>query len=293
MMTPTSVDQHAVCALLREWIDPFLDDNARNWVDEKAQAIKKGSEEWVFFTSFSAVPRYTGKAELNLDGRSHEAANALRPGWKAGHWSVDQAARAIMSLSVPSDNESAYFATMTKVFNAADIGESVALYQCLPVFPHPEGFIERAQEGLRSNLTSVFQAVSQRNPFPKEYFGENAFNQMVLKSCFVGSSLHEIDGLDERANANLAHMLVDYAHERWAASRVVTPELWRPVGPFIGEQYMDDIERVLSDSDLAQQEAAALALSMSTHTNAQELLNTRQDLVEKIKNKEIAWGAEG
>ena len=292
MTTPTSVDQQAVCALLRDWINPFLNDKARNWVDEKAQAIKNGSEEWVFFTSFSAVPRYTGKEELNLDARAQEAADALRPGWKAGHWSVDQAARAIMALSVPSDDETAYFATMTKVFNAADIGESVALYQCLPLFPHPEGFIERAQEGLRSNLTSVFQAVAQRNPFPMEYFGENAFNQMVLKSCFVNSSLHDIMGLDQRTNANLAHMLVDYAHERWAASRVVTPELWRPVGPFLGEDYMDDIERVLNDQDPAHQEAAALALSMSSHTNAIELLNTRQDLKEKIDNNQLSWSPE-
>ena len=293
MTTPTSVDQHAVCALLREWIDPFLDDKARNWVDEKAQAIKKGSGDRVFFTSFSAVPRYTGKAELNLDERALKAADALRPGWMAGHWSVDQATRAIMVLSVPSEDESAYVATITKVFNAADVGESVILYQCLPLFPYPEGFIGRAQEGLRSNLTSVFEAVSQRNPFPKEYFGENAFNQMVLKSCFVGSSLHKIVGLDERANPTLAHMLVDFAHERWAASRVVAPELWRPVGPFIGKDYMDDIERVLSDPDPAQQQAAALALSMSSHTEAQELLNTRQDLVEKIKNNEINWISEG
>ena len=290
MTTPTSVDHYAVCALLRDWIDPFLDDTARNWVDDKAQAIKKGSEEWVFFTSFSAVPRYTGKAELNLDAGALEAADVLRPGWMAGHWSVDHAARAIMALSVPADNEAAYFSTMTKVFNAADLGESVALYQCLPLFPHPEGFIERAQEGLRSNMTSVFQAVAQRNPYPKEYFGENAFNQMVLKSCFVGSSLHLIVGLDERANASLAKMLVDYAHERWAASREVTPELWRPVGPFLGDDFIEDIERVLNDPKPAQQEAAALALSMSAHTEAVELLNTRQDLVERISNNEINWG---
>ena len=88
-------------------------------------------------------------------------------------------------------------------------------------------------------------------------------------------------------------MLVDYAHERWAASRVVTPELWRPVGPFLGDDYIDDIERVLNDQDPAHQEAAALALSMGSHTEAIELLNTRQDLKEKIDNNELRWSAEG
>ena len=289
MTTPTSVDQQAVCALLRKWIDPLLDNTSLEWIDEKAQAIRQGGEEWVFFTSFSATPRYTGKAELNLTEEDQKQGADLRPGWIASHWSVDQAVRSIMALSVPAENEAAYFTIMNKVFNAADIGESVALYQCLPLFPHPEGYIDRAQEGLRSNMTSVFQAVAQRNPFPMEYFGENAWNQMVLKSCFVGSSLHDIIGLDSRTNANLAHMLVDYAHERWAASREVTPELWRPVGPFLGEHYLADIERVLNDPNPAHQEAGALALSMSTHTAAVELLNTRQDLKERILSNHLTW----
>lgn len=293
MTTPTSVDQQAVCALLRKWIHPHLTTEGQQWVDDKAMDISKGSKEWVFFTSFSAVPRYTGKAELTLNPGDQEAAESLRAGWMASHWSVDQAARAIMALSVPSGDKAAYFETMNKVFNAADIGESVALYQCLPLFPHPESYVEQAQEGLRSNMTSVFQAVAQRNPFPMEYFGENAWNQMVLKSCFVGSSLHDIVGLDERTNANLAHMLVDYAHERWAASREVIPELWRPVGPYLGEHYMEDIERVLNDPNPTHQEAAALALSMSTHSAAIELLNTRQDLKEKIQNNQLNWSAKG
>ena len=239
-----AVDQQAVCNVLSTWINPLLNEKGQKWVVEKAEAVKQGSDEWVFFTSFSAVPRYTGKSELNLDAAAREEAAALRPGWMPGRWSVDQAARALIALSLPAQDRDAYLATMEKVFNASDIGESIALYQCLPLFPHPEGFVERAREGLRSNMTSVFEAVATRNPYPAEYFEENSWNQMVLKSCFIGSSLHNIVGIDDRANATLAGILVDYAHERWAASREVVPELWRPVGPFLGDGYMEDIERV-------------------------------------------------
>ncbi len=55
---------------------------------------------------------------------------------------------------------------------------------------------------------------------------------MVLKALFVGSALDPIIGLDDRANPELARILIDYARERWAAARPVTPELWRTVTPF-------------------------------------------------------------
>ena len=112
---------------------------------------------------------------------------------------------------------------------------------------------------------------------------------LVLKSCFVGSSLHRIMGLDERANATLAAILVDYAHERWAAGRVVTPELWRPVGPFATDQYLADLQRVIEDSDPVQQEAGALALAQSPAAGATDLLATRPDLQSRIQNGDLTW----
>ncbi len=73
--------------------------------------------------------------------------------------------------------------------------------------------------------------MAHRNPYPSERFAENRWNHMVLKAIFVGSPLHPIQGLDARANPPLARMLCDYAHERWAAGRPVSPELLRCVGP--------------------------------------------------------------
>ena len=81
---------------------------------------------------------------------------------------------------------------------------------------------------------------------------------MVLKALFEGSPLYLIDGLDDWANADLAAMLVAYAHERWSAGRPVSPELWRSVGPFAQGSAVENLQRVLEENDPAQQ-AAALA----------------------------------
>lgn len=289
MMTQQTADIAHVRSILHQWIRAALPPSALAWVDEKAKSIAAGAEDWVFFTSFSAVPRYTGKQDLSLDGDALQAAADLRTRWNPQHWSVDQAARSYLVLSLPDQPLAPYLEKLEKVFNAADIGEAVVLYQTLPLYPHPDKFIDRAAEGLRSNMTSVFEAVALRNPFPAEYFEENAWNQLVLKSCFVGSTLHRIVGLDERANATLATILVDYAHERWSAGRVVTPELWRPVGPFATGDVIKDLERVLTNEDPTHQEAGALALSQSADADAAALLNTRSDLKARIESGGLTW----
>ncbi len=289
MTLPTDVDQQAVIGLLQDWIYSRIDEKSKAWVENKSTSIAGGEEAWIFFTSFSAVPRYTGKAELNLSASQLQEAGRLRDGWDPSYWSVDQATRALMVLSLPSGNAEEYLATLKKVFQAADIGELVALNQCLPLYPYPDRFVEHAQEGLRSNMTSVFEAVALRNPFPAEYFEENAWNQLVLKACFVGSSLNEIVGLDRRANPALARMLVDYAHERWAASRSVLPELWRPVGPFVSGAFIQDLKKALESEEPANQAAAALALSMSAAPEAAELLSSRPDLKERIEKGSLTW----
>ncbi|MEM8486086.1 MAG: EboA domain-containing protein [Bacteroidota bacterium] len=289
MITQHSAEVAEICTMLREWLRKALPTDAFAWVTDKSQKIAAGADDWVFFTSFSAVPRYTGKADLRLDANERQAASHARTNWHPENWSVDQAARALMALSLPNTPVAPYIEKLEKVFNAADIGESVVLYQILPLYPHPEKFVDRAAEGLRSNMTSVFEAVALRNPFPAEYFEENAWNQLVLKSCFVGSTLHRIMGLDARANATLAEILVDYAHERWAAGRVVTPELWRPVGPFATDNHLADLQRVLEDDDPVQQEAGALALSQSPATKATTLLASRPDLQARIEAGTLTW----
>ncbi len=277
--------------LLRRWLVRSADDDGYAWLTEQEERIAEGAPQRVFFTSFSAAPRHVGKADLELSGEDLTTAEAARTGWQPTGWSTDQAGRTLLVLALPADNLESYQETLNLLFSAADVRESVALHQSLPLLPHPGAHLERAREGVRSNMTSVFEAVALRNPYPAEQFGENAWNQVVLKAVFVGSPLHEIHGLDRRANAVLARILRDYAHERWAASRTVTPELWRPVGPFATGEMLGDLERVLGDDDPVQQQAGALALAASPDPQAETLLAERPDLKTRIEEGSLTWDA--
>ena len=112
---------------------------------------------------------------------------------------------------------------------------------------------------------------------------------MVLKALFIGSPLAPIEGLDQRANAELARIMCDFAHERWAASRPVPFEIWRCVGPFADEAAIKDLARVLSSGEDIERRAAALALSACPNANAAKLLTGVPALTAEISSQKLSW----
>lgn len=279
----------SISNLLCHWISQKVTQEVVTWLDEKREQINSGVTGREFLRAFSAVPRYTGKKPLELTAQDLKTASTMQIGWFPGHWSVDQAARALLVLALPQEDAQKYLHILEPVFATADVGELVALYQALPLLPYPEKLRIRAAEGVRSNMTSVFNAIALRNPYPAQYLDNLAWNQMVLKALFVGSPLHLIQGLDFRANRELARMLIDYAHERQSANRSVPPELWRLVGPFADITILGDLARSLKDPDPIQQAAAALACADCPLPQAQVLLANYPDLQASIHSGILTW----
>lgn len=225
--------------------------------------LAPGASEKAFYLAFSAAPRFVGKQPLNLTAEQRTEADHLRAGFNPTSWTADQAARTLLLLQVPHQSPADYVARLDRLFSTADLGELGALYAALPLLPYPELHVKRAAEGVRTTMTSVFDAIALRNPYPPDYLPEEAWNQLVLKAVFNARPLHQIQGLDKRRNAPLARMLVDYAHERWAAGRTLTPEVWRLVGPYLTAEHGPDIQRLLLSANELENQAAALALAES------------------------------
>lgn len=274
--------------LMQQWLQAQLSPDAWDWLSQTTIALENGGADRELYLAISLVPRKLGKAVLVLDADDLAAADAARGGWRPAGWSVDQAARMVLMLSATPDGEE-FARRLEQLCNTADVRETIAFYQGLPLYPEPERYVARAGEGVRTNMKSVFEAVAHRNPYPSEYFSENAWNQMVLKAVFVGSALNPIQGLDARRNKDLAHKLIDYAHERWAASRTVAPELWRMIGPFADSSMMADLQRALASDVPAERGAAALALRECPHEDAEALLRTVPDINSNIELGRISW----
>jgi len=111
---------------------------------------------------------------------------------------------------------------------------------------------------------------------------------MILKAVFMKRPLYRIYEPDERANPELARMLVDFAHERWAAKRPVSPELWRFVGTFLNEEYITDIKKVI-DGEPLEIEAGLLACATGKYPEAKQLLAQHPEVKKEIESGRLNW----
>jgi hypothetical protein len=286
-------DQEAVKKFLRQVITRQAPERASAWLDKTLGQLTETGTEKQFFLAFSATPRFTGKEPIRFTEDDIKQANHLRKGWQPQGWTIDQATRILLVLSLPHQGEEDFVRILNLVFSAAEVGELTALYLSLPLLPYPGRHRERAAEGVRSNITAAFEAVALRNPYPADYLSDEAWNQLVMKAIFVSAPIGQIYGLDERANEKLARTLSDFAHERWAAGLPVPPEQWRLIGPFADEQLLPDLERLFKADDPVQHRAAALACTKSPFPPAQDLLRQRPDLQQQIEAGELTWETVG
>ena len=274
--------------LLKKWLIRQVEWPAYEWFVGQQEALVDDPSARNLHITLGMIPRRLGKGDLQLSIEDLEGADSIRPGWNPKYWSVDVAAR-VATLLTTFDGRGDFAATFVDVCRGADVGERIAYYSGLPLYAEPQTLNDQVAEGLRTNMRSEFEAIVHWNPFPFEQFDDHRWNHMVLKALFVDSTLYPIHGLDARANTELAQILCDYAHERWAAGRPVTPELWRCVGPYAADAELEDLERVLGEEKLMSRQAAALALNGCPAPGAQDLLDTVPELRAMMASGALSW----
>ncbi|MGY3214393.1 EboA domain-containing protein [Mucilaginibacter sp. HD30] len=272
-------DVGALRALFKNILTANVAADVLSWLQQKGN----------FNTQFVLVPRKTGKAALQISEQEAQQLDAIIPGFKIAGWTADMLGRAYLLLELDETDTEAYFRKIENLFLAAEVNELVSLYSSLPLLAHPDMWVKRCAEGIRSNIGNVLEAIMYQNPYPKNNLDQSAWNQLVLKAFFTGKDVGKIQGIDSRANKELAYVISDYVHERQAAGRDINPSLWRLVGPFIDEKLLEDVKWAFASGVYLNQKAAALALSQSNYPTATQLLNTAPQLKTAIEQKELTW----
>ncbi|MEM8964990.1 MAG: EboA domain-containing protein [Bacteroidota bacterium] len=256
-------DQQSTQKFLYRLVSDNASQESMSWLDQQTDKYQNQRSNRIFNLTFSTLSRYFDKSRLPNNTEATKEAGQIRSGWDLSQWDARQAARTYWLLQLSADSPEDYRSALDRLFATADVDEQITLYAALPLYDYPDQMVYRASEGIRTNITDVFDAVALRNPYPAGYMADEAWNQMVLKAIFMGRPLYLIQQLDERRNPDQARMLIDFVHERWAASRPVTPELWRGVAPYLTKEHLPDIQRLLEQGSSLEKQAATLAIKES------------------------------
>lgn len=218
-----------IAALLLHWLTSQISADSLAWLCAEQKKILMASENKAFYFAFSAASRHFDENSLSLSASDIQTARTILTDWYPEQWTLVEAARIFLILTLAQTP--LFMSAIHAVFRAADTAELVALYKSLPVLPQPKQFCAQAAEGIRSNMSSVFNAVALYNPYPANYLGIEAWNQMILKAVFIGSPLSQVIGLQSRANEHLAQMLQNFVAERTAAKRDIPADIWQLITP--------------------------------------------------------------
>ncbi|WP_086747963.1 EboA domain-containing protein [Streptomyces scabiei] len=197
-----------------------LDATARAWLDEAVARVT--DRPAAIRTLFPAARRRCGRTRL------------------AAHLTVDEAARAVLLAALPLGGQ-ALADELAGLFRHGDPAEQRAVLRALYLFADPQGgdtareplgdlALPLVREALRGNDSSLIEAAL--GPYGAARLPDAEYRQAVLKCVFHEIPLDRIAGLAVRADAELARMLADFAHERVAAGRDVPIDIWPVVRTF-------------------------------------------------------------
>ncbi|MGB5359303.1 MAG: EboA domain-containing protein [Eudoraea sp.] len=272
---------------LSEILGHSVSEETLTWIENKLDLIIKSKSAKELYLTYSLL---AGKIDSAKKPRIEGINQELKEYLIAQNADLLQIAR-IYLLNRVLESDLAYFSgKVANLIQVADTSELETFLKFLILLPNAGDFNQAGVEALRTNIGIIFDAIALNNPYPSIYFNDQQWNQMYLKAAFMQRNLGEIVDVEKRANSDLARIISDYAHERWAASRDIDPMFWRPVTGFLEGVLLKDMDHLFKSKDIIENRAAALCCYYSQQPEANKLLDNYPDLNEKVANKAVTWG---
>ncbi|MBU2869435.1 EboA domain-containing protein [Colwellia sp. E2M01] len=115
---------------------------------------------------------------------------------------------------------------LKKYYQGGDSAEKSALLKGLLLLDEKGEAVNVAINATRCNSVDEYTALALNNAYPGTFFPELNFNQLVLKTLFMGLAIDELLLLSERCNSSLSNMCFSYAVEQALAERIPPASLW-------------------------------------------------------------------
>jgi hypothetical protein len=220
-----------------------LTDEAAAWFDEALVAVT--ADPTAIRTRFPAVARKVGRSSIEVG-----------PAGAAGApWAADDAARALLLAALGRR----VVDELDQLYHYGDAAERRAILRSLHLLPVGDRAVPLVLDALRTNDERLVGAAM--GSYALEHLDDHALRQAVLKCVFMSLPLAAIACLDARVDAELARMLVSYAHERVAAGRDVPSDVWPLIERFPPAAELAALDAELHADAEPRRRAAANALA--------------------------------
>jgi len=264
---------------------PLLTDSVAQWLSEKSETIVANQSAKDLFLTYTLLARKATSVVLDIE----EGEDSGLKYFKSHGANELEVARMYLLIYVLDQDFDFFKDKVVKLTQVADITELETFLKYLHFLPQAAYFRDTAVDALRTNIGTVFDAISQDNPYPALHFNDQQWNQMFLKAAFIQSDLNGIRDIEARGNADLARIVSDYAHERWAASRTIDAHIWRPVTHYLEGVLLADMERLFQSEDPVERKAATLCCSNATNTEAKALIGKYPEFSGAVQTNELNW----
>ncbi|WP_203599805.1 EboA domain-containing protein [Streptomyces sp. SID10853] len=207
-----------LCAALEERLTPA----AATWLEGALRATS--ADPAAVHDLFPVVARQCGRGPLDaVPGDDGERVTA--------DWSVADAARVLVLTVLPS-SPPPLADRLTRLYREGGTWERLAVLRGLAVLDDldttfADSATDLLNEALRSQDPRLLAAAV--GPYAARHLDAAAYRHAILKCVFTG-----VPALPaaHRADAELARMLADHAHERVAAGRDVSDDVWPVLARF-------------------------------------------------------------
>lgn len=215
----------------------------RAWLDDALSRVAADPD--AIAVLFAAAGRGVGRSPLE------EGADPGDP----HAWTLDDAARVLLLAAVgPGANEH-----VGPLYRHGDTAERRAVLRALDTVDVGDAGVPLVEDALRTNDPRLVAA--GLGAYALRRLPDSAVEHAVLKFVFMGIPLPQIDRLDERLTPRLSRMLAAFVHERVAAGRDVSPEVWPLIARHPPAAELAAIEAELEHAEPARRRAARAALA--------------------------------
>lgn len=211
---------------LRQLIQQAVPDVAFRAFCEQLERLQPHFQLPAFLGAFTATARTLGRKALGADEICLTGASGDLP---LTGTTTDVAGRMLLLYALSQAAPQQLTAAVQAAYEEGDSQEKLAVMRALPLLPDGERFIEIALDVGRCNEQELFSSLAARNPYASRHYNELAWNKLYMKAVFIDVPLSQMIGVEERTNAELARMALEYVEQQESAGRHFPNEIWQVI----------------------------------------------------------------